>query len=166
MKSRTLRYGPSRPSKLSVVRAQHECRQAVSYSGRKIDFPVAGRRLPYIVRRLFHLGLMLLAVIGLAGQSTAHATTSAKMSAPSQMASGPMSCSDEMGRQDRGKAPCKKVGWQCLAAIGCPAMTMAKPVASAEGPAAIDPLKSVPGVADVLHGRSYAPELEPPSTSI
>jgi hypothetical protein len=118
------------------------------------------------VRRIFHLGLILFALFGVASQSTAHVTAFERMATPMQMSSGSMSCGDETGQRETGKVPCKKVGLQCPAAIGCPAMTMAEPGISTEQPTAFEPLKSVPELADALHGRSYAPELEPPSALI
>ena len=115
------------------------------------------------MKRLLHLGFLLLALTGLAGQSLAHATTFERLAGPMQMSSGSMACGGAAGQSEREKAPCKQVGLQCLAAIGCPAMTMAKPDVVPDQNAATETVKSVPALADVLHGRSCAPELEPPA---
>ena len=115
------------------------------------------------MKRLLHLGLLLLALTGLAGQSIAHATTFERLVGPMQMSSESMACGGAAGQADGGKAPCKQVGLQCLATMGCPAMTMTKPDAAPDQCAAIEAVKSVPALADALHGRSCAPELEPPT---
>lgn len=112
--------------------------------------------------RLIYLGLLLLALTGLAGQSTAHATIFDRVAAPMQMSPGSPAC-DEMAQQEPGKVPCNKVGLQCLAAIGCPALTIAEAGQASDGPVAAEPMKSLPALADALHGRADAPELEPPS---
>lgn len=113
------------------------------------------------MKRILHLGLILFALLGLAGQSTAHVTAFDGMGTSMQMSSGSMSCGDATVQGD--KVPCKKVGLQCLDAMGCPAMTLAKAGVSTELPAVSEPLRSVPALANALHGRSYAPEIEPPS---
>lgn len=118
------------------------------------------------MRHLLHVGLLLLALTGLAGQSIAHATTFERLAGPMQMSSGSMSCDDVAGQSEPDSVPCKKVGLQCLAAMGCPAMTMAKTEASTMERAPINPLKAVVELADALHGLSYAPELEPPTLLI
>lgn len=118
------------------------------------------------MKRLLHLGLLLLALTGLAGQSLAHATTFKQLAGPMQMSSGSMSCYDVAGQSEPDSVPCKKVGLQCLAAMGCPAMTMAMTDASTMERAPDLPLKSVGELVDALHGRSYAPELEPPTLLI
>ena len=118
------------------------------------------------MKRLLHLWLLLLALTGFAGQSIAHATTFERPAGPMQMSSGSMACGAAAGQSKGEKAPCNKVGLQCLAAMGCPAMTMAKPDAVPDRRAAIEAVKSVPALADALHGRSCAPELEPPTLLI
>ena len=115
-----------------------------------------------IVKRLIHLGLLLLALTGLAGQSTVHAATFDRMVTPMQMSPISAAC-DSFAQNESDKVPCKKGGLQCLAAIGCPAFTMAEPGLASSGPDAAAPMKSVPAIADALHGRADAPELEPPS---
>ena len=114
------------------------------------------------MKRLIHLGLLLLALTGLAGQSTVHATIFDRMVTPMQMSPASPAC-DDLAQNESGKVPCKKVGLQCFAAIGCPALTIAEPGLASDGPDAAAPIKSLPALADALHGRSDAPELEPPS---
>ena len=115
------------------------------------------------MKRLLYLGLLLLALTGLAGQSIAHATTFERLAGPMQISSGSMACAGAAGQSENDKAPCKQVGLQCLAAMGFPAMTLAKPDAIPDQSAAIETVKSVPALADALHGRSCAPELKPPT---
>ena len=114
------------------------------------------------MKRLIHLGLLLLALTGLAGQSTVHAATFGRMVTPMQMSPGSTSC-DDLTQPEPGKLPCKKVGLQCFAAIGCPALTIPQPNLASDAPGRAAPMKSVPARADALHGRSDTPELEPPS---
>ena len=118
------------------------------------------------MKRLLHLGLLLLALTGLAGQSIAHATTFERLAGQMQMSSGSMACGAAAGQSEPDSVPCKKAGLQCLAAMGCPAMTMAMTDSSTMERAPINTLKSVGGLADALHGRSCAPELEPPTLLI
>ena len=114
------------------------------------------------MKRLIHLGLLFLALTGLAGQSTVHATIFDRMVTPMQMSPVSPAC-DDLAPRDAGKIPCKKVGLQCLAAIGCPALTIAEPSLPSDVPEAAAPMKLLPALADALQGRSDAPELEPPS---
>lgn len=118
------------------------------------------------MKRLLHLGLLLLALTGLAGQSIAHATTFERLAGPMQMSSGSMACGGAAAQSDRDKAPCKQVGLQCLAAMGGPAMTMTISPAVPDQCAAIEAVSSVPAIANALHGRSGVPELEPPTLLI
>jgi hypothetical protein len=115
-----------------------------------------------LVKRLIHLGLLLLALTGLAGQYTVYAATFDRMATPMQMSPGSPAC-DDLAQPEPGKVPCKKVGLQCLAAIGFPALTIADPARPSDAPGVAAPMKSVPALADALHGRSDTPELEPPS---
>lgn len=81
-----------------------------------------------------------------------------------QMPSESLECGAAAGQSEHDKVPCKTVGLQCLAAaMGCPAMTMVKPDVVPGRRVAIETVKSLPALADVLHGRSCAPELEPPT---
>lgn len=114
------------------------------------------------MKRLIHLGLLLIALTGLTAQSTAYATTFEYMAMPMQMSSGSTSCGD-LAQQGPGKVPCKKVGRDCLAALGCPAATMAGAGFASKARGAIVRIKSLPALAEALQGRTYAPELEPPS---
>ena len=118
------------------------------------------------MKRLLHLGLLLLALTGLAGQSIAHATAFERLAGPMKMSSESMACGGAAGQEDSGKAPCKQVGLQCLATMGCPAITMTKPDSAPDQGAAIEEVKSVPALVDSLHGRSCVPELEPPTILI
>ena len=118
------------------------------------------------VKRLLHLGLLLLALTGLASQSIAHATTFQRLAGPMQMSSESTACGGAAGRADSGNFPCKQVGLQCLATMGCPAMTITRPDPVPYQCAAIEAVKSVPALVDALHGRSCVPELEPPTLLI
>ena len=115
------------------------------------------------MKRLIHLALLLIALTGLTAQSTAYATTFDHMAMPMEMSAGSTSCGDLVQQGPR-KVPCKKVGLDCLAAIGCPAAMMGGPGFASNAPGAIVRMKSLPALAEALRGRSYAPELEPPST--
>jgi hypothetical protein len=116
--------------------------------------------------RFVQLGILMLALLGLVGQATAHAmarghTPTTTMNSM-QMASDTMSCNDTQPAESD-KAPCKKVGLQCAAALGCASPYMIE----ADGPAsdyvALEPLKSIVGRVNALDDRTVAPEPEPPS---
>lgn len=111
--------------------------------------------------RILRLLLLTFALVGLAGQSTAMAmapavTSPAKMQA---MMSG-MDCKD-MPASDG--TPCKKLTWQCIAAMGCLSAAALEPAAIATfGPMATRG-SHCPSDATSLAGRSFGPEPDPPA---
>lgn len=124
--------------------------------------------------RFVQLVILMLALFGLVGQSTAHAMARGPMPTSTmplmQMAPNMMSCNDtqqaEPDEAPSKKTPCKKVGLQCMAALGCASLSMIGADGLAGDYVALEPLKSVVGRVDALDDRTVAPEPEPPSLLI
>ena len=116
--------------------------------------------------RFVQLGILMLALLGLVGQSTAHAMARGQMPNSTmrsmQMAPNTMICND-MKPAEPDKAPCKKVGLQCMAALGCASLSMIGADGLASDYVPLEPLKSILGRVDALDDRTVAPEPEPPS---
>jgi len=116
------------------------------------------------VTRFLRLLLLTFAMIGLAGQSTALAMAPL-MAGPAakQTAMAGMDCKDIATTPSSDGAPCKKLTWQCIAAMGCLTAGALEPAMLAM---TMHPLvRTVPASRDVtrLVGRSYGPEPDPPS---
>ena len=113
-----------------------------------------------------HLRLLLaiFAMVGLAGQSTAMAMAPVMASpAPMQAAMAGMDCKGMVTTPSSDGSPCKKLTWQCIAAMGCLTASALEPAMLAMD---VHPLvRTVPASRDVtrLVGRSYGPEPDPPS---
>ena len=114
--------------------------------------------------RPLHIGLLLIALLGLVGQSTAMAMVPAPMTIGSMQASmAGMDCMDMANTPAPGQPPCKKMTLQCMAAMGCAPATFVGPDAPSISPLFVDRVKSAPSLAARLWGRSYGPEPDPPS---
>ena len=124
--------------------------------------------------RFVQLVILMLALLGLVGQATAHAMARGPMPTSTmrsmQMSPNAMSCRDmpqaEPDEAPSKKAPCKKVGLQCMAAPGCASLSMIEADELAGDDVALEPLKSIVGRVDALDDRTVAPEPEPPSLLI
>lgn len=114
--------------------------------------------------RYLRLALVIFAMVGLAGQSTAMAMAPVMASqAHMQAAMAGMDCKDMPTTPSPDGSPCKKLTWQCIAAMGCltaSALEPAMPVVDAH-----PGVRTAPISADVarLIGRSFGPEPDPPS---
>lgn len=114
--------------------------------------------------RFLRLLLLTFAMVGLAGQSTAIAMAPVMASpAAKQPAMTGMDCKDMATTPSSDGAPCKKLTWQCIAAMGCLTASALEPAMPAMD---MRPLaRTTPASRDVTHlvGRSYGPEPDPPS---
>jgi len=116
------------------------------------------------VTRFLRLLLLTFAMVGLAGQSTAMAMAPLMASpAAKQATMAGMDCKDMATTPYSDGAPCKKLTWQCIAAMGCLTASALEPAMLAMD---VHPLvRAAPASRDVtrLIGRSYGPEPDPPS---
>lgn len=110
--------------------------------------------------RVFSLFLLIVAIAGLFGQSTAVAMSAGTSGT---MAMSAMECDDMSSALIPGSVPCKKMTLQCIAVMGCPSAAMTQPASTllAHSPLA-RLVPSWPSVAP-LDGRFYGPEPDPPS---
>ena len=114
--------------------------------------------------RALHIGLMLMALLGLLGQSTAMAMVPAPQNMASlQVSMAGMDCMDMANAPGPAKSPCKKMTLQCMVAMGCAPLALVEPIGPSNLLLAIDRVKSAPPLAARLRGRSYGPEPDPPS---
>ena len=113
------------------------------------------------MKPLMHLGLLLMTLLGVIGQSTAMAMVPAHQTMRVSMAG--MDCMDVANRSAPGKSPCKKVTLQCMVALGCPPYALVAPSAHPAAALVADRNVSTPSVAARLWGRTYGPEPDPPS---
>ncbi len=114
--------------------------------------------------RYLRLLLAIFAMVGLAGQSTAMAMAPVMASQPHmQAAMVGMDCKDMVTTPSPDGSPCKKLTWQCIAAMGCLTASALEPTMLAMD---VHPVvRTTHASADVtrLIGRSYGPEPDPPS---
>ena len=116
------------------------------------------------VTRMIHICLLLAALGGLLGQSTAMAMVAAPISTRSLQASmASMDCGDMVDLPARGKSPCKEMTLQCMAAMGGAPAAMVEPEAPSIPLLIVDRTKSALPLAARLWGRTYGPEPDPPS---
>ena len=118
--------------------------------------------------RLFHLGLLLMALLGVIGQSTAMAMMPASGAAvpahqSMQVSMADMDCMDMANTSAPGQSPCKKVTLQCMAAMGCTPAALVEPEARSIALLIVDQTKAALPLAARLWGRTYGPEPDPPS---
>ena len=121
------------------------------------------------MKRLLHIGLLLMVLAGLIGQSTAMAMVPANSTEqdqkPMALMAG-MECADMSTAPLPGTAPCKKVTIQCMAAMGCSPLALTQPVTRSTDIDRREELKSVIGAVANLKGRTIGPEPDPPSLLI
>ena len=118
------------------------------------------------MKRLLHIGLLLLTLTGLFGQSTAMAMAPSVLTAPSQARMAAMTGENCMGMPDAsnpGKGPCKKVTLQCIAAMGCSPLIFIDPYTRIAMVLRANMPGSANGRVSHLTGRTYGPEPDPPS---
>ena len=120
------------------------------------------------MKRLIHIGLLLMALLGVMGQATAMAMMPARAAAVSghqstQVSMADMDCMDMANTSAPGKSPCKKITLQCMAAMGCVSLALVEPDSPAFDQPSAGHLKATLPVAARLSGRSYGPEPDPPS---
>lgn len=113
--------------------------------------------------RFLRLLLLTMAAFGLFGQSTAMAmgTVHAGTSVQSPMAG--MDCMDMTKDAMPNGVPCKKMTWQCIAAMGCTTTAAIAPVGIKVPILAAGRVFHRWQIATRLLGRSYGPEPDPPS---
>lgn len=121
--------------------------------------------------RPLHFGLLLMALLGLIGQSTAMAMAPARVvgSSSNDMVAASMAgmdCQDMSRAPASDTAPCKKITLQCIAAMGCSPMAFTAPVTQATEALPAHRENSAAPLMARLHGLSYGPEPEPPAILI
>ena len=117
--------------------------------------------------RALHIGLILMALLGLLGQSTAMAMEAVPQSTGLLQASmADMDCMDMADRPVPGKSPCKRMTMQCMVAMGCASLALVEPAQLVTLPIAADPVVVALPLAARLWGRSYGPEPDPPNILI
>lgn len=118
------------------------------------------------MKTLLHLVLLIGALTGLMGQSIAMAMAPVTVAGTQVAAMADMDdCADIAGPM-QGDMPCKKITWQCIAAMGCGSAAITLPSITAEaapGSARMAPPR--PMIA-ALVGRTVAPEIDPPAFPI
>lgn len=115
---------------------------------------------PFSVVRLLHLFLLLTALLGLAGQTTAMATVRGHVPLASIVA---MDCTDMAKLPGTEKAPCKKMTIQCIAAMGCSPVSLVVAASLSIDPPLFHHEVSPLQLATRLATRSISPEPEPPA---
>ncbi|MFA6114057.1 MAG: hypothetical protein WC729_08690 [Sphingomonas sp.] len=113
--------------------------------------------------RILRLFLLTMALVGLVGQSTAMAMGPAVAMSSAEASMAGTDCMDMATGAMPDGTPCKKMTWQCIAAMGCATPAAIAPTAPL---AAMGPASRVlhgPVVVAALSGRSYGPEPDPPS---
>ncbi len=120
------------------------------------------------MKRLLQIGLLLMALFGVLGQSTAVAMmppSSAALSSHQsmQVSTTGMDCMNMASTTALRKSPCKKVMPQCMAAMGCASFALVAPAALSTVGLMADRDVSKLSLAAPLWGRSYGPEPVPPS---
>lgn len=114
--------------------------------------------------RFLRLLLLTFAMVGLAGQSTAMAMAPLMASpAAKQATMAGMDCKDMAATPSSDGAPCKKLTWQCIAAMGCLSAAALEPAMIATADRLATRGSHDPSDATPLAGRSFGPEPDPPS---
>ena len=119
--------------------------------------------------RLLHIGLLLMALIGLIGQSTAMAMAPPAAASHDRTAMTAMAGMDYAGMsspQAPDQPPCKKVTLQCMAAMGCSPLAFTQPLSQRSHTVRHNVIISAPGKVASLTGRDFGPEPDPPSLLI
>lgn len=117
--------------------------------------------------RLLRSFLLMMAVLGLFGQSTAMAMSPVKGDGMSMAAMAKMDCGDSMmSGQMHGSVPCKKMTLQCIALMGCTVAPLLQPVDVTLSARYFDALAPASPLMVPLEGRTYGPDPDPPSLLI
>lgn len=109
-----------------------------------------------------HLLLLFGAMTGLLGQSTAVAMAPAV----SVSMSGVGHCTNMAEGGTKDDLLCKKITWQCAAAMNCAPVAIALPTNTTEAASRVGRLPHFWPLIPVMLGRSVSPELDPPALSI
>lgn len=115
-----------------------------------------------MMSRALHIGLLLMALVGLSGPSAAMAIAPSSM-ASMTVAQGDPSCAKMMGAPKSPQVPCKKMTADCMVAMGCVPLALAEPGGIERHPPSIIRDRIVPSPAARLSDRSFGPEPDPPS---
>lgn len=118
------------------------------------------------MKTLLHLVLLFGAMIGLMGQSTAMAMAPVTVAGAQMAAIADMGNCTEVAAPMQGGMPCKKITWQCIAAMGCGSPAISLPTVRTETALHIAPLPHARRVIAALLGRTVAPEIDPPAFPI
>lgn len=118
------------------------------------------------MKRLLHLGLLLLALTGLIGQSTAMAMAPSGILGAGHAPMAALNsgnCMEMPAMPATGKGPCTKITLQCIAAMGCSPLVFTDPFTPVSAMLRADLTKSASNFVPHLTGRTYGPEPDPPS---
>lgn len=117
--------------------------------------------------RLLRLGLLVVALTGLIGQSSAIAMAKA---APvvrdidtSNSPQAGMDCTHMPIIPGQDQAPCKRMSLQCIAAMGCSSLAVTLTDVQTSEAHSLESGEITPRAVTRLKSRSYAPEPDPPS---
>lgn len=113
--------------------------------------------------RFFRLILLTLALLGLAAQSAALAAAPISAAQPMKASMAGMDCRDMLPVPMPDGSPCKKMTWQCIAAMGCATSAALQPATVVAGERLAMRAAHGQTIVARLTGRSYGPEPDPPS---
>ncbi|MDB5711681.1 MAG: hypothetical protein JWL96_3751 [Sphingomonas bacterium] len=113
--------------------------------------------------RYLRLFLLTMALLGLAGQSAALAMAPVSVAQPMKVSMAGMHCRDMVPVSMPDGSPCKKMTWQCIAAMGCATSAALQPAAILAGERLATRASHGRVIAAALIGLSYGPEPDPPS---
>ncbi|MDB5577748.1 MAG: hypothetical protein JWR80_2924 [Bradyrhizobium sp.] len=113
--------------------------------------------------RFFRLILLTFALLGLAAQSAVVAAAPISAAQPMKASMAGMDCGDILPVPMPDGSPCKKMTWQCIAAMGCATSAALQPATIVAGERLATRGTHVPSIVARLTGRSYGPEPDPPS---
>lgn len=130
---------------------------------------VVGRVILITMRRVFHIFLLIGALIGLLGQEVAFATVAPITSAPVKVAASPAAgmpadCMKMMAQQQQpARKHCNGMSLACMAAMGCLAPMAIQINAPILPLAQINPVLAFWPITPVMQGNNLAPDPEPPT---
>lgn len=106
---------------------------------------------------------MTFALLGLAAQSAVVAAAPIKAMQPMKASMSGMDCHDMLPVPMPDGTPCKKMTWQCIAAMGCATSAALQPATIVAGERLTTRGAHGASLVARLTGRSYGPEPDPPS---
>lgn len=115
------------------------------------------------MNRFFRLILLTFALLGLAAQSAVMAAAPIGVAQPMKAAMAGMDCRDMLPVPMPDGSPCKKMTWQCIAAMGCATSAALQPATILTSERLATRGTHSPSIVARLTGRSYGPEPDPPS---